>query len=79
MKGIKLINSVIFKFTKLINQLERGIALIEQEQDDNEQYILNLDSTIVALRRENTQLEFPKITAKNVIVNLQKLLGKADD
>ncbi len=79
MKGIKLINLVIFKFTKLINQLEKGIELINKEQDENDDTIGSLHTTIATLEQENIRLETPKETARNVINNLRKLLGETNE
>lgn len=71
MTGTKLINSVIFKFTKLVDKLEQGIKLIEEEQDSNSDLILSL-------QHRNFELEAPKKNAQNVAVNLKKLLGIVD-
>lgn len=78
MKGIRLINSVIFKFTKLISQLERGIELINAEQNNNDDAISGCYITITNLEDRNFELDTPKKTAQNVITNLKKLLGETD-
>ena len=68
MTGTKLINQVIFKFTKLVDKLDEGIKLIKEEQSVN----ANLIET---LTHRNFDLEVPKNSAKNVATNLRKLLG----
>lgn len=68
MTGTKLINKVIFKFTKLVDDLDEGVRLIEEEQSVN----ANLIET---LTHRDFDLEVPKNVAKNVATNLRKLLG----
>jgi hypothetical protein len=68
MTGTKLINKVIFKFTKLVDDLDEGVRLIEEEQSTN-------TDIIQSLTHRNFDLEVPKNSAKNVATNLRKLLG----
>jgi len=78
MTGTKLINSVMFKFTKLIDKLEKGIKLIVDEQCKNDDTIDALHGTISTLKAENIVLDNRKRSAENVAANLKKLLGIVD-
>lgn len=68
MNGVIKINSVIYKFRKLINALEDGINLIDEKQCSNKNLISDLTT-------ENSTLEAPKRNAITIATNLRKLLG----
>lgn len=75
MRGTKLINSVIFKFTKLIDKLEKGIVLLDQEQEENDDTVAALLNTVTALEEKNDVLAVERSKARNIAANLRKLLG----
>lgn len=72
MTGTKLINKVIFKFTKLVDDLDEGVRFIEEEQSVN-------TNMIETLTHRNFELNVPKNSAKNVATNLRKLLGTPNE
>ena len=67
MKGVQRINRVISKFTNLVNELDKGIAEINEKVSSN-------NSVVAELQDRNTSLFDTRAIATKVAENLKKLI-----
>lgn len=70
--GVVIINTMVGKFQGIIDGLEKGVALCEEKQENN-------DKTVESLTTENSLLSVKATQARTFRLNLKAMLTQKPD